>query len=115
MRGNVTATVRTCADAVPRREPAEARSGSLDAVRVVLSFAVLAYHLSGTIAIGKYFDVDAFASLFAVGDARIPFFFVLSGFLLTLLHGEDAGRPGAAAGYLRRRVLRIYPSYWIVL
>ena len=100
-------------------DPTKAGSGlrlrSLDAVRVALAFAVLAYHLSGTIALEKYFGVEAFAHLFSVGDARIPFFFVLSGFLLTLLHGDRAGSTRVAIDYVRRRALRIFPTYWVVL
>ena len=92
-----------------------ARWASLDAVRAALALAVLGYHLGGTIALDKYFGFDLFAKLFGFGGARVPFFFVLSGFLLTLLHGSDMGQPTRAADFLRRRILRIYPSYWIIL
>ena len=88
---------------------------SLDAVRAVLAVAVLLYHLGGTIALPKYFGFDGFANTFGFGGARVPFFFVLSGFLLAHLHAQDVGQPRRLWPFLRRRLLRIYPTYWLIL
>jgi peptidoglycan/LPS O-acetylase OafA/YrhL len=52
-------------------------------------------------------------SVFKAGHAGVDFFFVLSGFIITLVHAKDVGRPGEFLGYLRKRVRRIYPPYWI--
>lgn len=88
---------------------------TLDTVRAALALAVLLFHLSGTIALPKYFGVDGPALIFGAAGARVPFFFVLSGFLLAHLHAADVGRPLRAWAFLRRRALRIYPTYWIIL
>ncbi len=88
---------------------------SLNVVRVVLSLAVVLYHLGATIALDKYFGYDAFEKIFGFGGARIPFFFVLSGFLLTLVYAKDFGQPHKAPSFLWRRFIRVYPTYWIIL
>lgn len=88
---------------------------SLNAVRAMLALSVLLYHLSGTIALDKYFGIGVFADVFGFGGARVPFFFVLSGFVLTLVYARDFGRPQNAASFLWRRFMRLYPTYWVIL
>lgn len=87
----------------------------LNTVRVILALFVLLYHLSGTIALPKYFGVDAYAQVFGFGGARVPFFFVLSGFILTLVYSRDFGHPQKTLSFLWRRFMRLYPTYWIIL
>jgi exopolysaccharide production protein ExoZ len=45
----------------------------------------------------------------------VQFFFALSGFIILYAHAADVGRPGRVRAYLRKRAVRIYPIYWIVL
>ena len=91
------------------------RFGSLNVARASLAFAVLLYHLGGTIALEKYFDIHLFARLFGFGEARIPFFFVLSGFVLKLAYARHIGDPSQLPNYLWRRFIRLYPTFWIIL
>ncbi len=100
-----------------RAEPIQhtPRYSNLNAVRGILALSVLLYHLSGTIALDKYFGVDAYARVFGFGGARVPFFFVLSGFVLALVYARDFGQPHKALSFLRRRFVRLYPTYWIIL
>lgn len=46
------------------------------------------------------------------GHAGVDFFFVLSGFIIMLVHRGDIGRPERLGAYVRRRLSRIYPPYW---
>ena len=87
----------------------------LNTTRALLAVSVLLYHLSGTIALPKYFGVDAYAQVFGFGGARVPFFFVLSGFILTLVYSRDFGRPHKTLSFLWRRFMRLYPTYWVIL
>src|SRR5215475_260540 len=49
-----------------------------------------------------------------IGSAAVAFFFVLSGFIIFYVHARDIGRPDRAANYAWRRVVRIFPTYWLV-
>lgn len=52
---------------------------------------------------------------FEMGFAGVEFFFVLSGFIMMFVHGRDFGLPARFWPFVRNRILRIYPIYWIVL
>ena len=51
---------------------------------------------------------------FAMGNAGVDFFFVLSGFLIFHIHRQDFGKPERLRIYLRKRFVRIFPIYWVV-
>lgn len=95
--------------------PRQPTYSSLNALRVILGLAVLLYHLGATLALNKYFGIDFYEHVFGFGGARIPFFFVLSGFLLTVVYARDFGQPSRAPGFLWRRAWRVYPTYWVIL
>ena len=113
----MTMAVAVDANVAAGAEPARRKTTYtyLNAVRAVLAVSVLLYHLSGTIALDKYFGIDLYARLLGFGGARVPFFFVLSGFVLTMAYARDFGHPQRAWPFLRRRFLRLYPTYWIIL
>ncbi len=48
------------------------------------------------------------------GALGVDIFFVLSGFIITLVHQADLGRPDRCARYLWRRFSRIYPAVFIM-
>ena len=43
----------------------------------------------------------------------VDIFFVVSGFVMVLTGGKLAGRPGAPLEFMRRRVIRVVPLYWL--
>ena len=47
------------------------------------------------------------------GSMGVDIFFCLSGFIMYLTAGESFGQPGATKRFLLRRLLRIYPLYWL--
>jgi len=49
------------------------------------------------------------------GTPGVEFFFVLSGFVMALMHAGEIGRGARVGRFLWRRVCRIYPLYWIML
>jgi peptidoglycan/LPS O-acetylase OafA/YrhL len=85
---------------------------SLQACRGAAAVLVLLFHLGRILAADKYFAARAFARPFDFGDSGVDFFFVLSGFIILLVHGRDFGQPRRLGAYLRKRCLRIYPTYW---
>ncbi len=43
----------------------------------------------------------------------VDIFFVISGFIMMHTSGEHFGKPGASREFLRRRLIRIVPLYWL--
>ena len=89
----------------------------LDVVRFCAALAVAFYHLSfwwwlPTVTGGRFVHFQvAYAPLAEVtrwGYVGVPIFFVLSGFIIA---ASALGR--SAGGFLRSRILRLYPAVWI--
>ena len=87
---------------------------TLQAARAVAAVLVVLFHLGGSFASERYFGIKAFDLPFAWADAGVDFFFVLSGFIITAMHRRDFGQGARLLPYLRKRALRIYPTYWMV-
>ena len=86
-----------------------------DGFRAVAAVSVLLTH----VAFDTGFDVDSsWGRYFARADVGVAIFFLISGFLLyrpfvvARFDGDPRPRTGA---FLWRRVLRIYPAYWVAL
>ena len=89
------------------------RIPSLDGLRAVSISLVLFGHSTGTLG----FPVSG--QRFALAEAGVRIFFVISGFLITKLLLEEMDRTGTVSlrGFYRRRVLRIFPAfytYWLI-
>lgn len=76
---------------------------------------VLASHSAAVLGASANFGAAPFGTLFQFGRSGVDFFFVLSGFLIALIHWKDIGRPERLKHYSVRRVTRIYPTYWLIL
>ena len=79
---------------------------SIQAARGVAALAVVLCHV-GTV-LG-----DPFGGALRAGHAGVDFFFVLSGFIIITVHREDVGRASLLVDYAWKRLVRIYPTYWI--
>ena len=75
---------------------------------------VVLLHLGGAIASEKYFGISAFSVPFSFGGSGVSFFFVLRGFIILTVHRKDICRPRMLASYIRKRLIRVYPTYWII-
>jgi len=97
----VDAAVVTLPEAPSSTRPASLKyNPRLDTLRALAAIAVLAFHYSGW---------------FGWGWVGVPFFFVLSGYLITSLllesKARSAGFGAYCAGFFRRRALRLVPVY----
>ena len=88
---------------------------SLQSCRAIAAMLVMFYHLGQAIDDEKYFGTDLFtAPLLFGGSAGVYFFFVLSGFIIYFVHCADFSHPNRLKNYIYNRVVRIYPTYWII-
>lgn len=82
--------------------------------RGLAALAVLLYHTNLIIGLPKYFGLRP-ADIFMAGRAGVLYFFVLSGFVITLAHWRDLTGAPDMASFAWKRFRRIYPLLWIVL
>ena len=87
---------------------------NIQILRAVAACMVLASHigtevadLAGRRGVTSSFEITPWAT-------GVDVFFVLSGFLMLVTAGDEAGRPGAAAAFMGRRIARIAPLYWLL-
>lgn len=98
---------------MPRQETHRAgHIVALDSLRGIAALSVAVYHLTAGYSLPALRQVGPFAS----ADLWVPFFFLLSGFVMAYSYGERLLADGRAAGsYLWRRVARIYPLHLATL
>jgi exopolysaccharide production protein ExoZ len=63
----------------------------------------------------KNYGATGLKTFFQFGHAGVDLFFVLSGFIILLVHYDDIGRPERLSRYAERRLTRIFPTYWVAL
>ncbi len=91
--------------------PGHPRFPLVDALRAIAAIAVVVVHAGGL----TVTPVDGFVSHAEVG---VAIFFAISGFLLYrpfVSARLNGARRSALTSYLRRRILRIVPAYWLAL
>lgn len=88
----------------------------LDGLRFLAAAAVVVHHLEQFKFIGGAPNAFAVPGVYAVGGFAVTMFFVLSGFLIThlLLLERKATATIAVRDFYVRRVLRIWPLYFLV-
>jgi exopolysaccharide production protein ExoZ len=87
---------------------------SLQATRGIAALMVVLFHISGIIGAEKYFDFPEIFIPYAFAGSGVNMFFVLSGFVIYSTHQHDFGRPEKFLAFLKKRIIRIYPIYWII-
>jgi len=87
---------------------------SLQAGRAFAALIVVLYHLGKAIAADKYYGIEGFSIPFSFGDSGVEFFFVLSGFIILSAHRGDIFKPHKLKQYIMKRLIRIYPTYWMI-
>ena len=90
---------------------------SLTGLRAIAAFCVLFTHVERyRITVGRSAVIDMPLNSF-IGSQAVTFFFVLSGFLITsfLLREKDRTGTIQVMSFFRRRALRIWPLYYVVL
>ena len=76
---------------------------ALDGVRAIAALMVFVFH---------FFQAHGQNSRFFLGQTGVDLFFVLSGFLITMILLETRNREHAFSSFYTRRALRIFPLYF---
>lgn len=100
-----------------RREPERVHFAALDGYRAAAALGVVLLHIALLSGYANRTE-DGVGAFLARGDVGVSVFFLLSGFLLhrPFVAARLAGRPTMAlSAYVRRRLLRIFPAYWVAL
>jgi exopolysaccharide production protein ExoZ len=84
--------------------------GLIQSLRGAAALLVVLYHASALFKrqTGAPFLWDTFS----YGFSGVDFFFVLSGFIILHAHRKDLGRSDRLQGFLVRRGVRVFPTYW---
>ncbi len=81
-------------------------------LRAVAALLVVLFHTQ--FVFGARTGHIPFANAFGAGFRGVDLFFVLSGFIIAHIHGDDIGHPRRLANYVFNRLTRIYPAVWIM-
>ncbi|MEL7280456.1 MAG: acyltransferase [Pseudomonadota bacterium] len=87
----------------------------LQAGRAVAAIAVAVFHANVFLLPQNFYDGEGAGAVFNFGYAGVEFFFVLSGFIMVLVHRGDFGKSERVGLFLSKRFLRIYPIYWVIM
>jgi peptidoglycan/LPS O-acetylase OafA/YrhL len=91
------------------------RFTGIEAARGIAALLVVVHHASRNIAEPRFYNQTLLSGHFEIFHVGVDFFFVLSGFIIAWMHWSDIGVPSRLGGYVLRRVIRIYPTYWGIL
>lgn len=75
---------------------------TLQLLRGIAAIAVVIFHEFGS------------SGLYILGQHGVDLFFVLSGFIILYIHNGDIGNKKAVIPFLKKRLIRIFPIYWLV-
>ena len=86
---------------------------SLELGRGIAALLVVLFHFPGYSL--KYFGDYGQLEWFRGGQAGVEYFFVLSGFIIYWIHKKDIGTQGSATIFAKKRFVRLYPIYWLIV
>ena len=86
--------------------------GNIQVLRGIAALSVVAYHAQQE---ATWYHLPLRLPDLFVGAAGVDVFFVISGFIILYASASIFGRAASVAPFLRRRVIRIVPLYWLAL
>ncbi len=97
----------------PEKLVAKHKLNLLQAFRGLAALLVVLAH--GDLIFNEVIHRDFLFKIFNFGGSGVDVFFVLSGFIISYVHRQDIGHPVRVNDFLRKRFVRIYPIYWLIL
>lgn len=87
---------------------------SIQVLRGIAALLVVLIHIihdvnikTNSSIIGNFYNIENF------GNIGVDLFFVISGFIMIYIHYNDFERPSSSFVFIKKRVIRIVPLYWI--
>ncbi len=102
--------------AVPPKQP-KTTINTLQALRGIAALLVITTHVETSFRdnnIGIPWLVSNFRGLSGFGGVGLDIFFVISGFIMVYVGTRYFRGEGSVQDFLLRRVLRVYPLYWLI-
>ena len=94
-------------------EGGDLRHDRLDAVQYLRALAAVTVMLSHAMGDMKQHGGPDLFKYWYVGAAGVDLFFIISGFVMVYAARDLFGVPDAWAGFVRKRVARVVPLYWL--
>lgn len=85
---------------------------NIQALRGIAVLLVIFYHLTGVQIQSS--ATHAMPNFLQFGAVGVDIFFLISGFLMMAITRDTHTGAASAAQFMKRRLLRIYPMYWVV-
>lgn len=85
----------------------------LEVYRGIAAILVVLFHITGE-AWYKFHHYVFLGGFFNFGTIGVDFFFVLSGFIIFYTHHKDKPTKKNLITFFKKRVIRIYPTYWTI-
>jgi len=90
--------------------PERPRLLTLEAARFVAALSVVLFHYTEVVV--HFRNKLVFGDAFRAGHSGVPFFFVLSGFIIYHTHRTEIGSGAGAGRFLLKRFIRLFPAFW---
>ena len=85
---------------------------SLEAGRFFAAAGVMLFHYTGVVT--DFRGVTVFGDIFRPGHVGVPYFFVLSGFIIYHVHRADLGQAHTLKRFIVKRAVRLFPMFLAV-
>lgn len=82
-------------------------------LRAIASLLVVLMHI--TVNYQEKTGHEFLLNIFNFGGSGVDIFFVLSGFIITWSNRQYLAKPANTGKFLRRRFVRIFPIYWLII
>jgi exopolysaccharide production protein ExoZ len=93
--------------------PPQKRFYLIQMLRGVACMLVVLMHATANFSLE--FKGTFLSNIFMFGGAGVDIFFVISGFIIAYTNLNSLSKPGAIGGFVKKRIIRIYPIYWILI
>ena len=93
--------------------PAQKNLQFIQLLRGIACILVALMHI--TVTFSQTYHLPFLWNIFKFGGGGVDIFFVLSGFIITYSNKQYITKPASIGKFLKKRMIRIFPIYWIII